>query len=62
MREKPTCKRCGLPHWMFVPCAELEAQTALEERKDALKVIPVWRTGPDRELIDPNVFFHKRPR
>lgn len=66
---KPVCGRCGEEHWRFVPCAEVDAANELEARKQALKVVPEYRTGKDREPRDrlltlvqqaPNVFVHKR--
>lgn len=74
MAVKPVCKRCEQPHWNLVPCAEVGIANEMEqqaaEKRARLTVVPVYRSGKDREPKDnlrtlvqqaPGVFVRNRP-
>lgn len=55
MAEKPVCLKCGVPHWRFVRCddvehAEAKEQATQQARSEAareterLRVMPRWST------------------
>lgn len=57
LKQKPTCKRCGEPHWPFVRCEQVpqenerdqarQDQTAADQAyKQAHRVIPQVKSKP----------------
>lgn len=64
--DKPTCKRCGEPHWRFVKCIEAPAENAydvarLKASEGTLVPVPISRAHARPPVLTSRNFTQQAP-